>query len=84
MDLKGIDAVVSSVCGVFGGRTHAMCSGELRQVRLVLLQVVQTVDVLYVHLQLPEVLRQDAGTGVQDAPQVWFGQLLPLVQSHRA
>lgn len=61
-----------------------MCSGELRQVRLVLLQVVQTVDVLYVHLQLPEVLRQDAGAGVQDAPQVGFGQLLPLVQSHRA
>lgn len=58
-----------------------MCS---RQVGLVLLQVVQTVDVLYVDLELPEVFSQDARTRMQDASQVGFGQLLPLVQSHRA
>lgn len=53
--------------------THAMCSRELRQVRFVLLQVVQTVDVLYVDLELPEVFSQDARTWMQDASQVWFG-----------
>lgn len=59
-----------------------MCSGEVRQVRFILLQVVQTVDVLYVDLELSEVFSQDAGTWMQDASQVWFGQLLPLVQGH--
>lgn len=64
--------------------THAVRSSELRQVRLILLQVVQAVDVLYVDLQLPEVFSQDTRTWMQDASEVWFGQLLPLVQSHRA
>lgn len=64
--------------------THAVCSGEVREVGFILLQVVQTVDVLYVDLKLPEVFSQDAGTWVQDAAQVRFGQLLPLVQRHRA
>lgn len=64
--------------------THAMRPGEVRQVGFILLQVVQTVDVLYVDLKLPEVFSQDARTWMQDAPQVWFGQLLPLVQRHRA
>lgn len=57
---------------------------ELGQVRIVLLQVVEAVDMLYVHLQLPEVFGQDARAWMQDASQVWFGQLLPLVQRHRA
>lgn len=61
-----------------------MCPGEVRQVGFILLQVIQTVDVLYVHLELLEVFSQDAWTWMQDAPQVWFGQLLPLVQRHRA
>lgn len=61
-----------------------MCPGEVRQVGFILLQVIQTVDVLYVHLKLLEVFSQDARAWVQDAPQVWFGQLLPLVQRHRA
>ena len=64
--------------------THAMCSREQRQVRFILLQVVQAVDVLYVHLQLSEVFREDTRAWMQDASQVWFSQLLPLVQSHRA
>jgi len=64
--------------------THAVLSRQLRQVRFVLLRVVQTVDVLEVDLQLPEVFSQDARAWMQDASQVWFGQLLPLVQSHRA
>lgn len=62
--------------------THAVCSRELRQVRFILLQVVQTVDVLNVDLKLPEVFSQDSRTWMQDAAQVWFSQLLPLVQSH--
>lgn len=61
-----------------------MSPGEVRQVGLVLLQVIQTVHVLEVHLQLPEVLRQDPWPRMQDAPQVGFGQLLPLVQRHRS
>lgn len=62
--------------------THAMCSRELRQVRFILLQVVQAVDVLNVDLKLPEVFSQDSRARMQDASKVWFGQLLPLVQSH--
>lgn len=57
---------------------------ELRQVRIILLQVIETVDMLYVDLKLPEVFSQDARAWVQNASQVWFGQLLPLVQSHWA
>lgn len=64
--------------------THARSPREVRQVGLVLLKVVQTVHMLDVHLQLPEVLGQDPRPRVQDAPQVGFGQLLPLVQRHRA
>lgn len=59
-----------------------MSCRKLREVRLILLQVVQAVDVLHVHLQLLEVLGQDSRTRVEDAPQVWFSQLLPVVQSH--
>lgn len=61
-----------------------MSPGEVRQVGLVLLQVIQTVHMLEVHLQLPEVLRQNPRPRMQDAPQVGFGQLLPLVQRHRS
>lgn len=64
--------------------THAVSSRKLRQVGLILLQVVQAVDVLYVNLELPEVFSQYARTGMQDAPQVRFSQLLPLMQCHRA
>lgn len=64
--------------------THAVSSREVRQVGFVLLQVIQAVHMLNIHLQLPEVLGQDPRTWMQDAPQVRFGQLLPLVQRHRA
>lgn len=40
-----------------GWSDHAMSSGEVSQVRLILLEVVQAVDVLYVDLELPEVFR---------------------------
>lgn len=66
------------------GLTHAMCSGEVCQVGFILLQVIQTVDVLYVDFKLLEVFSQDSRTWMQDASQVWFSQLLPLMQSHRA
>lgn len=36
-------------------RTHAVSSREVWQVWLILLQVVQAVDVLYVNFELPEV-----------------------------
>lgn len=48
--------------GTDAGPTQSVHVREMRQVRFVLLQVVQAVDVLDVHLKLPEVFGEDAWT----------------------
>lgn len=56
--------------------------GEFGQIRLILLEVVEAVDMLKIPVQLSEVFGEDTGPWVQDTPQIGLGQLLPLVQSH--
>lgn len=48
--------------GTDAGPTQSMHVREMWQVRFILLQVVQAVDVLYVNLELPEVFSEDAWT----------------------
>ncbi len=59
-------------------------AGEFGQIRLILilLEVVEAVDMLEIHVQLSEVFGEDTRPWVQDAPKIGLGQLLPLVQSH--
>ncbi len=61
-------------------------AGEFGQIRLILilLEVVEAVDMLEIHVQLSEVFGEDTRSWVQDAPKIGLGQLLPLVQSHWA
>lgn len=56
--------------------------GEFGEIRLILLEVIEAVDMLEIHIQLSEVFGEDTWPWVQDAPQIGLGQLLPLVQSH--
>ncbi len=56
--------------------------GEFGEIRLILLEVVEAVDMLEIHVQLSEVFGEDTRPWVQDAPKIGLGQLLPLVQSH--
>lgn len=68
-----------------GWNDHSAASSrQRRKVGLVLLNVVQAVDVQHVNLQLPEVFGEDTRPRVQDAPQIGFGQLLPVVQGDGA
>ena len=53
------------------GLTHSVMSGvgELeRHIRFVFLEVIEAINLLEVHIQLPEVFGEDAWPWVQDAP----------------
>lgn len=50
---------------------------------VVFLKVVKAVHFVHVHIQRPEALGDHPGPGVQDAPEVRLGQLLPVVKGGR-
>lgn len=51
---------------------------------VVFFKVVKAVHFIQVNVQCPEALGDHTGPGVQDAPEVGLGQLLPVVKGGRA
>lgn len=51
---------------------------------VVFLKVVKAVHFVQVNVQCPEAFGDHTGPGVQDAPEVGLGQLLPVVKGGRA
>lgn len=50
---------------------------------VIFLKVVKAVHFVHVYIQRPEALGDHTGPGVQDAPEVRLGQLLPVVKGGR-
>lgn len=50
---------------------------------VIFFKVVKAVHFVQVNVQRPEALGDHTGPGVQDAPEVRLGQLLPVVQGGR-